>query len=626
MLCSKLSTSRRALALACLLTLVGLQMPLSTAAAAAQSQKDALIERLSELRTTIDGLKEQVAATPGNTTLARQLRRAQREYDTISAYLGGDQASQPDLAGAGLPTDRAVPPAPPNCAVPAVTIASNNTPVAIPDNTPAGITSAIVVAGAGASIWDVDVTLNVTHTFPGDLDITLTSPAGTVVTLSTDNGGSSDDAFNGTLFDDQAGAANPPGPVNDVTYAAGVVETPVAPEEPLAALLGENPNGTWTLAIVDDAGGDVGTLTNWSISVATLPSPPMNDAPVSAANNTPAAIPDNTPAGITSAIVVAGAGAYLCDLNLTTFITHTFPGDLDITLTSPAGTVVTLSTDNGGSSDDAFNGTVWDVDAGDTNAPGGVNDVTYAAGVVETPVAPEESFAAFTGENPNGTWTLAIVDDAGGDVGTLTNWSISVVTCACAPAGDCAITCPGNLAVAATSPQGAVVTYATPTPTGPCAPGTTVACAPASGTTFPEGATTVTCTATAGGSVVAMCSFTVTVGVPFNSCIVDSATGDTFSATVSGVATDPLNGFWRYTVAATGEVFQGTANRINNRPGARLVLADTDDPAVALHAQIYYSANTATVRVLDRATGRVFVLRDYNLSDNPACDGSMPTN
>ena len=46
---------------------------------------------------------------------------------------------------------------------------------------------------------------------PSDLDITLTSPAGTVVTLTTDNGGTADDVFNGTLWDDQAGVTNAPG-------------------------------------------------------------------------------------------------------------------------------------------------------------------------------------------------------------------------------------------------------------------------------------------------------------------------------------------------------------------------------------------------------------------------------
>src|SRR5688500_12430038 len=119
---------------------------------------------------------------------------------------------------------------------------------------------------------------------------------------------------------------------------------------------------------------------------------------------------------VSSTLVVSGAPTYLFDLNMTTFITHTFPGDLDITLTSPAGTVVTITTDNGSSSINAFNGTVWDDNGGTANPPGPATDNTYAANVVETPLVPEEAMGAFVGQNPNGTWTITITDDAGGDV------------------------------------------------------------------------------------------------------------------------------------------------------------------------------------------------------------------
>src|SRR5687767_3934388 len=79
-------------------------------------------------------------------------------------------------------------------------------------------------------------------------------------------------------------------------------------------------------------------------------------------NNTPVIIPASGANTVTSTINVSGAPSYLYDLNLTTFITHTFNSDLDITITSPAGTIVSLTTDNGGSLDNVFNGTVWDDD------------------------------------------------------------------------------------------------------------------------------------------------------------------------------------------------------------------------------------------------------------------------
>jgi PKD repeat protein len=68
------------------------------------------------------------------------------------------------------------------------------------------------------------------------------------------------------------------------------------------------------------------------------------------------------------------------------------------------------------------------------------------------------------------------------------------------------ITCPPNQTATATGAGGAVVNYPAPTATA----GATITCTPASGSTFPLGVTTVTCTATnAAGS--ASCNFTVTV-------------------------------------------------------------------------------------------------------------------
>ena len=73
---------------------------------------------------------------------------------------------------------------------------------------------------------------------------------------------------------------------------------------------------------------------------------------VTYANVTSTPIADN--ATTSSTITVSGASTSILDANLQTFITHTNPADLDITLTSPAGTIATISTDNGGPSADVF--------------------------------------------------------------------------------------------------------------------------------------------------------------------------------------------------------------------------------------------------------------------------------
>ena len=83
--------------------------------------------------------------------------------------------------------------------------------------------------------------------------------------------------------------------------------------------------------------------------------------------------------------------------------------------------------------------------------------------------------------------------------------------------------CPAgiNMAAQATCPfsTSGMTTYATPTASDNC-PGVTVACVPPSGSMFPVGTTTVTCTATDASGNTAMCSFSVAV---FNLCLQDNS-------------------------------------------------------------------------------------------------------
>jgi hypothetical protein len=83
-------------------------------------------------------------------------------------------------------------------------------------------------------------------------------------------------------------------------------------------------------------------------------------------------------------------------------------------------------------------------------------------------------------------------------------YSLMVSTCSGVAGGDCFITCPANIVISNNSNPCARVTYPAPTTTGPCG---IVTCSPSSGSLFPAGTTTVTCTTIAGPA----CSFTVTV-------------------------------------------------------------------------------------------------------------------
>jgi len=273
---------------------------------------------------------------------------------------------------------------------------------------------------AGTFLWDVDLNTLITHTAGADIDMTLTSPAGTIVVISTDNGGTNDNVFNGTLWDDNAND-----PTVDHVYSNGVPATPLSPEGRLAAFRGENPNGMWTLTITDDAAADNGTTNGWSLDISTLPAGPSESS--TTYSQSPGLIipPTAPPIQVSDVIVASGLGSALTEVELYIEITHTFAADLDITLTSPAGSVVQVTSDNGGGSDNVFNGTLFD---GDVLDP--VTDHVYTTGVVVPLLSPEGSFDFFVGENPNGSWTLTVNDDANADGGTVVRWDLTLRTCA----------------------------------------------------------------------------------------------------------------------------------------------------------------------------------------------------
>ncbi|MBN8566568.1 MAG: proprotein convertase P-domain-containing protein, partial [Flavobacteriales bacterium] len=108
------------------------------------------------------------------------------------------------------------------------------------------------------SLYDIDVDINITHTWVQDMTLTLISPQGTAVALLQENC-SSEDNINAT-FDDNGGnivcSTTPP-----------AISGRVKPVELLSQFIGENPNGTWTLEVNDPWNGDGGTLNSWSIKV-----------------------------------------------------------------------------------------------------------------------------------------------------------------------------------------------------------------------------------------------------------------------------------------------------------------------------------------------------------------------
>src|SRR5262249_42045761 len=196
------------------------------------------------------------------------------------------------------------------------------------------------------------------HTWNSDLNIYLISPApaNTRVTLTSHNGGSLDNGYGNTTFTDQAGINYPPGPVTLDPFTNNVPLFKVAPEQPLAALQGQNPNGDWKLVVKDTDHLITGTLNSWQLDIRAL-----NQTPVVETFSDPftmnSAIPDGSYAlqfGFLSNKMAA-----ISAITLTTEITHPRPSDLDIALIPPDGLSITVASHLTNTVANAFSHTWW---------------------------------------------------------------------------------------------------------------------------------------------------------------------------------------------------------------------------------------------------------------------------
>ena len=161
------------------------------------------------------------------------------------------------------------------------TTVSNAAPITILDSSGASpYPSTIVVSGLAGTVSKVTATItNLGHNFPDDIDILLVGPTGTNVVLMSDAGGINNISGLTLTFDDAAAGSLP-----DSTLIAGGTYKPTnfgpdafpvpAPPAPwgstLAAFNGSNPNGTWSLFVIDDSPGGAGGITNgWKMQITT---------------------------------------------------------------------------------------------------------------------------------------------------------------------------------------------------------------------------------------------------------------------------------------------------------------------------------------------------------------------
>ncbi|MFB7885714.1 Ig-like domain repeat protein [Microbacterium sp. NPDC056057] len=143
--------------------------------------------------------------------------------------------------------------------------------------------SNITVSGLAGPVTKVTATLNgISHTAPIDLDVMLSGPTpSTNLLLMSDAGGTTPVSGANAVFDDAA-AGSVPAPLVSGTFRPTDLDTEgtdaafpapapaISAATTLATFNGGNGNGVWSLWVVDDAGGDAGSISGgWCLTVTT---------------------------------------------------------------------------------------------------------------------------------------------------------------------------------------------------------------------------------------------------------------------------------------------------------------------------------------------------------------------
>ena len=162
----------------------------------------------------------------------------------------------------------------------AITVSSTNVPLAIPDASSVNSTLAVVPSG---TITDANLTVNISHLWDADIQISLAGPTVAAQLLWKNCGSSGDNLTNTVIDNDAAGLAvctsvgGPPftGSFQPTDGGSNAGTTPVPAAGSLNAFDGTDSAGTWTLSVADDSSLITGTLNAWSITLDGAPPLPV---------------------------------------------------------------------------------------------------------------------------------------------------------------------------------------------------------------------------------------------------------------------------------------------------------------------------------------------------------------
>lgn len=173
----------------------------------------------------------------------------------------------------------------------------------IPDNNDNGLQDSIKVFKKG-TVSSLSVRVNITHSYSGDLEISLTAPSGKSRVIHARAGGSKDDIE--LVFEGEK--------VND--------------------FIGEKAKGQWTLRVKDFAPRDEGVLNNWSLRMDCTDT------------SSEIYIPEGEGKTLISRQNCTEAGT-IKNIAASIDIEHSYIGDLVVTLKGPSASVILHDRESG---------------------------------------------------------------------------------------------------------------------------------------------------------------------------------------------------------------------------------------------------------------------------------------
>ena len=271
------------------------------------------------------------------------------------------------------------------------------------------VVSTIDFTDAGCtSIETIKVTVDISHVWIGDLEVGITNPTGTTVSLHAGSGGGDDDII-------------------------GTYPVDLTPAGDLTVFVGSPPQGTWTLTVEDTYPSlDDGNLNSWGLTItcgggavevetdcadgldndfdeavdcddSDCSADPLCAAPITLTAEPNLPVNGDTPV-VVSTVDFTDAGCLSAlSVQVSVDISHVWIGDLQVGITNPTGTTVALHAGSGGGDDDII-------------------------GTYPVDLTPAEDLAVFHGAPPQGTWTLTVEDTYPSlDDGNLNAWSLHIV-------------------------------------------------------------------------------------------------------------------------------------------------------------------------------------------------------